>query len=92
VNLQSGQYFTPSFPGLILPTLPRSAGRPDRIADGNLPTEKSSIYRWFDAAAFKIPGCPIRTRSVAVLPTPAGSAIRESISCEVPALQISISL
>ena len=58
VNLQSGQYFTPSFSGFDPSNTGTFGGRPDRIADGNLPTGERSIGRWFDSKAFKIPGCP----------------------------------
>ncbi len=58
VNLQSGQYFTPSFSGFDPSNTRTFGGRPDRIGDGNLPTGDRTIERWFDAAAFKVPGCP----------------------------------
>jgi carboxypeptidase family protein len=58
VNLQSGQKFTPSFSGFDPSNTRTFGGRPDRIGDGNLPTGQRTIERWFDAAAFKIPGCP----------------------------------
>jgi hypothetical protein len=58
VNLQSGQYFNPTFTGRDPSNTNTIGGRPDRIADGNLPTADRSINRWFDASAFKIPGCP----------------------------------
>lgn len=58
VNLQSGQYFTPSFSGFDPSNTATFGGRPDRIGNGNLPTGDRTIQRWFDAAAFKIPGCP----------------------------------
>ena len=53
-----GQYFTPSFSGFDPSNTGTFGGRPDRIADGNLPTGERSIGRWFDSKAFKIPGCP----------------------------------
>ncbi len=58
VNLQSGQYFTPSFSGFDPSNTATFGGRPDRIGNGNLPTGQRTIDRWFDSAAFKIPGCP----------------------------------
>lgn len=58
VNLQSGQYFTPSFTGRDPSNTNTVGGRPDRIANGSLPTGQRTIDRWFDASAFKIPGCP----------------------------------
>jgi hypothetical protein len=58
INLQSGQYFTPNFTGRDPSNTNTIGGRPDRIANGNLPVGQRVIERWFDAAAFKIPGCP----------------------------------
>jgi hypothetical protein len=58
VNLQSGQYFTPSFSGFDPSNTNTVGGRPDRIGDGNLPPGERTIDRWFDASAFAIPGCP----------------------------------
>ncbi|HSB18307.1 MAG TPA: hypothetical protein VLE22_27900, partial [Bryobacteraceae bacterium] len=58
VNLQSGQYFTPSFSGFDPSNTRTFGGRPDRIGNGNLPTGDRTIERWFDASAFKVPGCP----------------------------------
>ncbi len=61
VNLQSGQFFTPSFSGFDPSNTASFGGRPDRIANGNLPTGQRNIQRWFDPAAFAIPGCPTTT-------------------------------
>ena len=58
VNLQSGQYFNPTFTGRDPSNTNTIGGRPDRIGDGNLPTADRTLSRWFDASAFKIPGCP----------------------------------
>jgi len=58
VNLQSGQYFNPSFTGRDPSNTNTIGGRPDRIGAGNLPGGARTIDRWFDASAFKIPGCP----------------------------------
>jgi hypothetical protein len=54
---QSGQWFTPSFAGSDPSNTNTIGGRPDRIADGNLPSGRT-IHRWFDTAAFAVPGCP----------------------------------
>ena len=62
INLQTGQYFTPSFSGFDPSNTATFGGRPDRIANGNLPTGQRTINRWFDAAAFAIPGCPSTDR------------------------------
>jgi hypothetical protein len=54
--LQSGTYFTPSFTGIDTSNTNIIGGRPDRIADGNLPSDQRSIQKWFDVSAFAIPG------------------------------------
>ena len=54
---QSGQWFTPSFSGVDPSNTQNIGGRPDRIANGNLPSGRT-IERWFDTAAFAVPGCP----------------------------------
>ena len=58
VNLQSGQYFTPSFSGFDPSNTGTFGGRPDRIGAGNRPTGERTIQSWFDPTAFKVPGCP----------------------------------
>ena len=54
---QSGQWFTPSFSGSDPSNTNTIGGRPDRIANGNLSSDRT-IQRWFDPAAFAVPGCP----------------------------------
>jgi len=53
---QGGQPFTP-----IISTDPTNTGsttiRPNRIADGNLPSDQRSINNWFNLAAFTVPTC-----------------------------------
>jgi hypothetical protein len=58
LNLQSGQYFTPSFTGRDPSNTNTIGGRPDRIGNGNRPAGERVIGGWFDTSAFKIPGCP----------------------------------
>ena len=58
VNLQSGQFLTPSFSSFDPSNTATFGGRPDRIGNGNLPTNQRTIQRWFDDSAFAIPGCP----------------------------------
>jgi hypothetical protein len=53
--LQTGQYFTPSFTGRDISNTNTVGGRPDRIANGNLPSSERTINRWFDAGAFTVP-------------------------------------
>ena len=64
-EMQAGQYFTPTFSGFDVsntnslgPAPANTFGaRPDRIGSGELASGQS-INNWFDARAFKIPGCP----------------------------------
>jgi hypothetical protein len=52
---QTGLFLTPAFTGLDPSNTNTVGGRPDRIADGNLPAGQRSIDRWFDASAFVRP-------------------------------------
>ncbi len=53
---QTGQFFSPSFNGFDVSNTNTVGGRPDRIGDGNLPSSQRTIDRWFNAAAFQVPG------------------------------------
>jgi hypothetical protein len=53
--LASGFYFSPSFSGSDPSNTNTVGGMPDRIGDGNLPSDQRSYDRWFDASAFKVP-------------------------------------
>jgi hypothetical protein len=54
VNMRSGAALSLSSP--VTNDLGNRAGnRPDRIADGNLPSEQRTIERWFDTTAFRNP-------------------------------------
>lgn len=53
--LETGQFFSPSFSGSDPSNTNTSGGRPDRIANGNLPAGQRSIDHWFDASAFVVP-------------------------------------
>ncbi|HUS07276.1 MAG TPA: carboxypeptidase regulatory-like domain-containing protein [Bryobacteraceae bacterium] len=53
--LESGSFFSPAFSGSDPSNTNTSGGLPDRIANGNLPPERRTIDRWFDAAAFTVP-------------------------------------
>lgn len=55
VFLETGRYFTPSFSGRDTAGIGQTSGRPDCIANGNLPASQRRVERWFDAAAFAIP-------------------------------------
>jgi hypothetical protein len=53
-SLYTGLPFSPSS---AVNTLNGSGGqRPDRIGNGNLPSDQRSILRWFDITAFRTPG------------------------------------
>jgi hypothetical protein len=56
LQFQTGVFFTPSFSGSDPSNTNTTTGRPDRIADGNLPADSRTIDRWFDASAFTVPG------------------------------------
>jgi hypothetical protein len=53
--LQTGQYFSPSFSGSDPSGTNTSGGLPNRIANGNLPTDQRSVSHWFDTSAFTVP-------------------------------------
>ena len=52
---QTGEYFTPTFSGIDSSNTQTFGGLPDRIGNGNLPSGKRSIDKWFDTAAFVVP-------------------------------------
>jgi Carboxypeptidase regulatory-like domain/TonB dependent receptor len=54
----SGTFFSPKFSGFDVSNTNTFEGIPDRIGNGNLPRDQRKVERWFDASAFKIPGCP----------------------------------
>ncbi len=56
LTAQTGQFFNPTFSGFDTSGTNVVGGRPDRINNGNLPTSQRTIDRWFDAAAFQVPG------------------------------------
>ncbi len=59
---QSGQFFTPSFTGFDPSNTNTIGGRPDVVSGASTsPMGERSIHNWFNAAAFKIPGCPDST-------------------------------
>jgi hypothetical protein len=53
--METGQFFTPSFSGSDPSNTNTSGGRPDRIGNGNLPSDKRTLEHWFDATAFAVP-------------------------------------
>ncbi|HSE98436.1 MAG TPA: carboxypeptidase-like regulatory domain-containing protein [Blastocatellia bacterium] len=54
LTLQSGQPFTPQLLNGLSGTL-AAVDRPDRIRDGNLPSDQREPDRWFDTEAFVFP-------------------------------------
>src|SRR5260370_9571851 len=59
VTLQTGLFYSPYFSGFDPSNTNTLGGRPDRIAGVSLtPPGGSTANGWFNAAAFKIPGCP----------------------------------
>lgn len=56
VTAQTGGWFNPSFSGYDVSNTNTVGGRPDRIGSGVLPSSQRTIYRWFDASAFAVPG------------------------------------
>jgi hypothetical protein len=58
VTLQTGQWFTPVFDGFDPSNTNTIGGRPDRIAGAPLYPDNQTINNWFNAAAFRVPGCP----------------------------------
>ncbi|HZO57315.1 MAG TPA: TonB-dependent receptor [Bryobacteraceae bacterium] len=67
---QKGQYFTPSFTGYDPSGTGTIGGVPDRVANGNLGSGRS-VQRFFDTAAFVVPGCPA-TAPLCTQTTPIG--------------------
>jgi hypothetical protein len=54
-SMETGQFFGPTFSGADPSNTNTTSGRPDRLANGNLPSDQRSISRWFDASAFARP-------------------------------------
>lgn len=52
---QTGEYLTPTFAGSDPSNTQTVGGIPDRIGNGNLPSDQRTIDRWFDASAFAVP-------------------------------------
>ncbi|MCL4854825.1 MAG: hypothetical protein KJZ78_25975, partial [Bryobacteraceae bacterium] len=53
--METGQFFGPTFTGADPSGTNTTSGRPDRIANGNLPSSERTIQRWFDTTAFVRP-------------------------------------
>jgi hypothetical protein len=55
VFLETGRYFSASYSGRDISATGRTSGRPDCIANANLPPSERLVTRWFDASAFSVP-------------------------------------
>jgi hypothetical protein len=55
VLLETGQRFTPSYSGFDAANTNTFSGRPDCIANGNLPSSQRNINYWFNPSAFVLP-------------------------------------
>ena len=53
--LETGHYFSPTFSGSDPSNTNTSGGRPDRICNGNLPSDQRDVNHWFDAGCFVVP-------------------------------------
>ena len=54
---QTGQFFNPVFSGFDVSNTNLTGNqRPDRAGNGNLPVSQRTVNRWFDSAAFIVPG------------------------------------
>jgi hypothetical protein len=53
--LETGQFFGPTFSGADPSNTNSTSGRPDRLANGNLPADQRQLNHWFDPAAFARP-------------------------------------
>jgi hypothetical protein len=52
---QTGEFLTPSFASVDPSNTQTVGGIPDRIGNGNLPSDQRTIDRWFDVSAFAVP-------------------------------------
>ena len=52
---QTGLLFSPTFSGVDTSNTQAFGPTPDRIGNGNLPSDQRTIDRWFDASAFTAP-------------------------------------
>ncbi|HKA02311.1 MAG TPA: TonB-dependent receptor, partial [Candidatus Solibacter sp.] len=54
-SMETGQFFGATFSGADPSNTNSTSGRADRLANGNLPSDKRSIPHWFDTSAFARP-------------------------------------
>jgi hypothetical protein len=53
--LESGHFFSPTYSGSDRSNTNTVGGLPNRLCDGNLPSDKRSVTHWFDASCFAPP-------------------------------------
>lgn len=53
--LETGHFFSPSYSGYDPTNRNTTTGPPDRICNGNLPSDQRSVTHWFDATCFVLP-------------------------------------
>ena len=53
--METGHFFSPSYSGSDPSNTNTVGGQPDRLCNGNLPSDQRRIDRWFDAACFAPP-------------------------------------
>jgi hypothetical protein len=53
--METGQFFGATFSGADPSNTNTTSGRPDRLANGNLPADERRLNRWFDPSAFARP-------------------------------------
>jgi hypothetical protein len=86
---RTGIYFSPNFSagGIDPSNTNRTSGRPDRIADGNLPDNRRTVLQWFDGAAFVVPPNGIGrygTAGAFILEGPSMSVFHFGATKEIP--------
>ncbi|MGH9163210.1 MAG: TonB-dependent receptor domain-containing protein [Vicinamibacteraceae bacterium] len=54
-TMQTGTFFSPIFSGRDVSNTGTFSGLPNRIGDGNLPSDQRRVDRWFDPSAFVLP-------------------------------------
>ena len=77
--METGHFFSPSYSGSDPSNTNTVGGLPDRLCNGNLPSDQRSIDHWFDARAFAAAGRPLGNSGPFVLEGP-GTTTRTSRS------------
>ena len=53
--METGHFFSPTFSGSDPSNTNTVGGIPDRVCNGNLPSDQRNINHWFDPGCFKVP-------------------------------------